>query len=67
MKLTECPLCGSRKLRSRTGGYPAKIGKKRVLFPGIQYCVCEACGERFLSDEAMIVLQEYRLKKRKVA
>lgn len=67
MKLSKCPLCGSKKIQVRTGNYSLVVGKRKVIVPEIKHWRCETCKEYFLGDDAMMVLQEYQRKRKKAA
>lgn len=59
MKLKTCPLCGSRRVRQTIEPYVTRRRGRKVLVPALEIHRCEACGEGFLTNEAMKAIESH--------
>jgi YgiT-type zinc finger domain-containing protein len=63
MKLTNCPICNSKKLKAITGELSFETAKGSVTIPEITRMRCEVCHEEFFDHEANVILDRYRGKR----
>jgi YgiT-type zinc finger domain-containing protein len=59
----KCPLCGSQRIRKKTGEVSVQTASGAVEVPRIEYHECEGCREQFFDYEASRIVDEYCLRK----
>ncbi len=63
-----CPFCHSKKLRRCVEDYATRRKGRAVVVPKVEIYRCAACGEAFLTDKAMQMIDDYAIsRKRRVA
>lgn len=59
MKLTKCPLCGSKKMRMVRGPFKAATRGGDVTFSSVPRQRCSDCAEEFFGPESNRILDQY--------
>lgn len=67
MKISTCPICGSRRIKRVTGPLEVHIKRKTVTVPGIEYHRCEKCEETFTDIENERRIDAFLSRQRKHA
>ncbi len=62
MKISICPICGSKKLKVISGKMTFQMSRSETTIPRVTRPRCETCGEQFFDHEANKVLDHYRGK-----
>jgi YgiT-type zinc finger domain-containing protein len=60
MKINDCPMCGSKKLKVVSGKMVFQTPQGNVAIPRVTRQRCESCGEQFFDHESNKVLEQYR-------
>jgi len=53
LRITECPTCGSDKIRRVRRNWTDTDNGKSYTVPNLRFYECPACGERVFDHEAM--------------
>ncbi len=58
LKITECPVCGG-KIRKVKEDWIGEYQGQKYTVPDLEYYICELCGEKIYSPEAMRKIESY--------
>ena len=58
--LTECLVCGSRRVRRVITSFKVEAKGRRITIPRVPRERCADCGEEFFGPEANAILDKYR-------
>jgi YgiT-type zinc finger domain-containing protein len=56
--ITECPTCGSDKIKKVTQDWSSEFEGKKYSIPLLEYYKCPNCGEKVYDRDAMRRIQE---------
>jgi len=59
-KISKCPSCGSRKIRTVTQDWTGEYKGRRYTVPNVQFDECPECGERVFDRDAVRRIQARR-------
>lgn len=59
MKLTKCPVCGTKKLRFIRAAFKANLPGGSLTIPSVPRQRCARCVEEFFDREANRILDQY--------
>ena len=57
MNISQCPSCGSSKIKKIRGSVSHEFEGETYTVPGVTYHVCPECGERVYDAEAVDKMQ----------
>jgi len=60
LKITECPACGSDKIRRVRKNLRRESHGKAYVIPRLAFWECPACGERLFDRDAMRKIEAHR-------
>jgi YgiT-type zinc finger domain-containing protein len=58
LNITECPTCGSNKIKKVKENWSSESEGKKYSIPLLEYYKCPNCGEKVYGKEAMRRIQE---------
>jgi YgiT-type zinc finger domain-containing protein len=65
MLSSTCPLCRSKRLRRCVEDYSTRRKGRTLVVPKLELYRCENCGEAFLTDQAMQIIENYATSRRR--
>ena len=65
LKITQCPNCGSRKIRLVRSDYRGKFHGKPYVARGVAHHECPVCGEQLFGPQAMRQIEAARPRRRR--
>ncbi|HUT32474.1 MAG TPA: YgiT-type zinc finger protein [Planctomycetota bacterium] len=60
LKITECPTCGSDRIKRVRKNLQREGHGKPYVVPRLAFWECPACGERLFDREAMRMIEAHR-------
>jgi len=58
LEITVCPVCGG-KVKKVKEDWAGEFKGQKYIVPDLEYYVCEVCGERIYTREAMKKIESY--------
>ena len=58
-KITNCPTCGSNKIRSIKKDQTREFKGQKYVVPDLEYQECPVCGEEIYSPDAVRKIETY--------
>ncbi len=59
IKITECPTCGSKKIKRVRGNWTSEYQGQKYTVPNLEYYECPDCEEKIYDPQAMRKIEEY--------